>query len=992
MINYDKPKQLHELDNVSFSITENSLLPCQSDITDRLGNIRIVDVIRNISLDDIRDGVFYQKFTVDEKNYWNAHAASKNNPHTVTKEQIDLGFVDNTSDLDKPLSTAVIDALALKADKIIVDNLISDVEQYAIAAAASAGSASTSETNAATSEINAATSANNASISASNASISETNAAASESAAALSETNAATSATNAATSETNAASYAAAANASKTAAATSATNAAASALAAATSEDNAATSETNAASSASSAGTSATNAATSATNANNSRIAAATSETNAANSASAANASKLAAAASESAAASSATSAATSATQAASSASSAALSASAAALSETNAAASASSANASKLAAETAETNAAASSASAATSATNAANSATAANTSKLAAAASATNAANSATAANTSKLAAATSATNAATSETNAAGSATAAATSATNASNSATSAATSATNAAGSATAANNSKLAAAASESAAALSETNAANSASAASLSETNAATSETNAATSATNAATSETNAAGSASSAASSASAANTSKLAAEAAETNAAASASAANLSRIAAETAETNAIGASQAAALSETNAANSASAASLSETNAATSETNAAGSASAAALSETNAATSEYNADQARILAEAAAANLPNAVTAGPSKIPVTNATGDGWTYPTYNEVAQDIVSLIPFQGKNYIINGNFRFWQRGTSQSSTVNSYGSDDRWINGYNGITRSHGLGTFPLGQTVVDGYPIYYSSTNVQSLGTLSSDYCIKRQRVDRVQHSSGKTMTLSFWARTSVPGNNLSVSYQQSMGVGGSTINTGNITKVTLSSSWTKFTSTFTWPSIAGETLGTNHYFGIDFWFSSGSEYNVRTDSLGFQTGLFEIAQVQLEDGTVATDFENIGEDLMFLKCLRYYQKTSPYAFPENHPISGMIYLKNMFSAATGVYLTYFYPVSMRVVPTITFFNSATGASGTWRLSSGTNTAVTHGQITEKSILIYPTIEPGAAIWGHLVMDAEI
>ena len=991
MINYDKPKQLHELDNVSFSITENSLLPCQSDITDRLGNIRIVDVIRNISLDDIRDGVFYQKFTVDEKNYWNTHAASKNNPHTVTKEQIDLGFVDNTSDLDKPLSTAVIGALALKADKITVDNLISDVEQYAIAAAASAGSASTSETNAATSEINAAESANNASISASNASISETNAAASESAAALSETNAATSATNAATSETNAASYAAAANASKTAAATSATNAAASALAAATSEDNAATSETNAASSASSAATSATNAAGSATNANNSRIAAATSETNAANSASAANASKLAAAASESAAASSATNAATSATQAASSSSSAASSASAAALSETNAAASASSANSSKLAAETAETNAAASSASAATSATNAANSATAANTSKLAAAASASAAATSETNAAGSATAAATSATNAATSETNAAGSATAAATSATNAANSASAAATSATNAAGSATAANNSKLAAAASESAAALSETNAANSASAASLSETNAAGSATAAATSATNAATSETNAAGSASSAASSASAANTSKLAAEAAETNAAASASAANLSRIAAETAETNAIGASQAAALSETNAANSASAASLSETNAATSETNAAGSAAAASLSETNASTSEYNADQARILAEAAAANLPNAVTAGPSKIPVTNATGDGWNYPTYNEVAQDIVSLIPLQGKNYIINGNFRFWQRGTAQSSIVNSYGSDDRWINEFNGITRSHGLGTFPLGQTEVEGNPTYYSSTNVQSLGTLSSHYCIKRHRVDRVQYSSGKTMTLSFWARTSVPGNNLSVSYQQSTGVGGSVVNNEHITKVTLSGSWTKFTATFTWLSIAGETLGSNHYFGIDFWFSSGSNFNDRTDSLGFQTGTFEIAQVQLEDGTVATDFENIGEDLQFYQCLRYYQKTTPYGTSPYYP-SGGIYIRNCWPSALASYLKYNFFVPMRVVPTVTFWNTATETSGSWRTTSSTNLVVNYTHLTEKSILLYPTLETGSLLYGQLEMDAEL
>ena len=45
------------------------------------------------------------------------HIADKNNPHEVTKAQVGLGNVDNTSDLDKPLSNATIDALSLKADK-----------------------------------------------------------------------------------------------------------------------------------------------------------------------------------------------------------------------------------------------------------------------------------------------------------------------------------------------------------------------------------------------------------------------------------------------------------------------------------------------------------------------------------------------------------------------------------------------------------------------------------------------------------------------------------------------------------------------------------------------------------------------------------------------------------------------------------------------------------------------------------------------------------
>ena len=47
------------------------------------------------------------------------HKLDKNNPHNVTAEQVGLGNVDNTADLDKPISTAVQTALDNKADKTV---------------------------------------------------------------------------------------------------------------------------------------------------------------------------------------------------------------------------------------------------------------------------------------------------------------------------------------------------------------------------------------------------------------------------------------------------------------------------------------------------------------------------------------------------------------------------------------------------------------------------------------------------------------------------------------------------------------------------------------------------------------------------------------------------------------------------------------------------------------------------------------------------------
>lgn len=50
------------------------------------------------------------------KEELNDHIRDKNNPHNVTKEQIGLGNVDNTSDMNKPISTATQMALDKKAD------------------------------------------------------------------------------------------------------------------------------------------------------------------------------------------------------------------------------------------------------------------------------------------------------------------------------------------------------------------------------------------------------------------------------------------------------------------------------------------------------------------------------------------------------------------------------------------------------------------------------------------------------------------------------------------------------------------------------------------------------------------------------------------------------------------------------------------------------------------------------------------------------------
>lgn len=67
---------------------------------------------------------------------FNAHIYDYNNPHRVNKEQVGLGNVDNTADMDKPISTATQNALDKKADVIHTHTMsdITDLEQIPVIA------------------------------------------------------------------------------------------------------------------------------------------------------------------------------------------------------------------------------------------------------------------------------------------------------------------------------------------------------------------------------------------------------------------------------------------------------------------------------------------------------------------------------------------------------------------------------------------------------------------------------------------------------------------------------------------------------------------------------------------------------------------------------------------------------------------------------------------------------------------------------------------
>lgn len=255
------------------------------------------------------------------------------------------------------------------------------------------------------------------------------------------------------------------------------------------------------------------------------------------------------------------------------------------------------------------------------------------------------------------------------------------------------------------------------------------------------------------------------------------------------------------------------------------------------------------------------------------------------------------------------------------------KNYIINGNFDVWQYGTSQTTSV--YGSADRWVNAHNGSTKTTSM---QITNKTEPFNAVKFCRTTVSSVAG-AGNYCCMQQRVECVNTLSGKNATLSFWAKADDT-KNISIDFVQYFGSGGtpSTIIEGiSATKVQITSSWVKYTITASVPSIAGKTSGTNSNdsFWVRFWFDAGSDYNSRTSSLGQQSGTFDIAQVQLEEGSVATPFEQRPYALELLLCKRYARDIG------NSSIYGQI--GNGFAISTTSALIEINVNDMRIVPTI-------------------------------------------------------
>jgi hypothetical protein len=260
-----------------------------------------------------------------------------------------------------------------------------------------------------------------------------------------------------------------------------------------------------------------------------------------------------------------------------------------------------------------------------------------------------------------------------------------------------------------------------------------------------------------------------------------------------------------------------------------------------------------------------------------------------------------------------------------------GKNFIINGGYDIFQRSTFNSQTGSAYALD-RWYSGVGGtITVTQQTTGAPAGSQYC--MRIAYNA---------ASSFANQFQALESANASllAGQTVTATVlvranatWAATASQGLNFFVEKNSTANTltGGSwtsiasTIVTGAaIATGTGSTNWTKLTITCAIPND-----GT----------AAGVRLRIGESVVGPSGAYWEMAQCQLEIGSVATPFARAGGSIggELALCQRYFTRFTGNA-------ASFYYAVAMCDSATTAYGVYKYPVVMRVTPSFAAGGAAT------------------------------------------------
>jgi hypothetical protein len=315
--------------------------------------------------------------------------------------------------------------------------------------------------------------------------------------------------------------------------------------------------------------------------------------------------------------------------------------------------------------------------------------------------------------------------------------------------------------------------------------------------------------------------------------------------------------------------------------------------------------------------------------------------------------------------------------------PVNFRNRIINGDMQIDQRNNGSAVTVNDYAtffSVDRFKllgQSSDGVFTAQRSSTAPTG--FVNSLLITVTTADA-SIGS-SQEYTV-RQNIEGYNvadlgfgTANAKTITLSFWVRSSVTG-----------AFGGSFMNNNdtrtNPFSYTINSANTWEYKTIT---ITGDTSGTwqtTTSTGLCILWSlgvgtglkgtagtwSGSSFYAPTSSVNLISTLnatLYITGVQLEAGSQASGFEFLPVDVNLIRCQRYFSKSAT-----NTGLTGCGVMTCVTFNQTELFGYCPWPVTMRATPTVTIFDNAGNSGAVHQIGSPDISGCTPGTISSVAL----------------------
>ena len=347
--------------------------------------------------------------------------------------------------------------------------------------------------------------------------------------------------------------------------------------------------------------------------------------------------------------------------------------------------------------------------------------------------------------------------------------------------------------------------------------------------------------------------------------------------------------------------------------------------------------------------------------------------------------------TYANGDVYSAGDVNDITGTInllgSSVAYAAGKNKIINGDFRVWQRGTSFTNNANTAYNADRFKQFYDGAgaTRIISQQTFTPGTAPAAPYESQYFLRFNQSVAGTLGTFNTLTQPIEDVRTLAGNTVTLSYWAKAAAT-LSLTIEADQGFGSGGSsTVTTSVVSGQTITTSWVRYSHTFTMPSVSGKTIGTSSFVNLSFKLPLNTTFTF--DTWGWQ----------LEQGQTATAFQTATGTIQgeLAACQRYFETSYNAGItPADGAGAPAFQLVGGALFTNQARVPVFYKVPKRVAASVAFFRSNVGSNaGCWTYWSGGNTDATSMGYDGTQIGYYatPSRTSGYTVNGAYVFNGD-